>query len=143
LPLIAAKARDCGLLRCGVHIETGFCKSSGLVIIPAFHSDRFVMTQQTSTLYAKLLGETARIQWEELQPFFARGALLWVAAELDLIAVAEAMASNDTGRVRAWLEGGEVAKVGEAKAADLVERKPELWAVVISPWVLFQERASS
>lgn len=101
------------------------------------------MTQQTSTLYAKLLGETARIHWEELQPFFARGALLWVAAELDLVAVAEAMASNDTGRVRAWLEGGEVAKVGEAKAADLMERKPELWAVVVSPWVLFQERASN
>ncbi len=143
MPFIAARARDCRLFRRGAHIETGFCKHGGLVIITAFHSDRFIMTQQTSTLYAKLLGETARIHWEELQPFFARGALLWVAEELDLIAVAEAMASNDTERVRAWLEGGEVAKVGEAKAADLVERKPELWAVVVSPWVLFQERASN
>lgn len=33
------------------------------------------MTEQTSTLYAKLLGETAVISWAELQPFFARGAL--------------------------------------------------------------------
>ena len=33
------------------------------------------MTEQTSTLYAKLLGETAMISWQELQPFFARGAL--------------------------------------------------------------------
>ncbi len=43
------------------------------------------MTEQTSTLYAKLLGETAVISWAELQPFFARGALLQVDAALDLV----------------------------------------------------------
>ena len=48
------------------------------------------MTEQTSTLYAKLLGETAVISWAELQPFFARGALLQVDAALDLVEVAEA-----------------------------------------------------
>lgn len=101
------------------------------------------MTQQTSTLYAKLLGETARISWEELQPFFARGALLWVAPTLDLVAVAEAMAENREAQVRGWLEAGDVGKVGESRAADLLERNPELWAVVVSPWVVFQERASS
>ena len=47
------------------------------------------MTEQTSTLYAKLLGETAVISWAELQPFFARGALLQVDAALDLVEVAE------------------------------------------------------
>lgn len=46
------------------------------------------MTEQTSTLYAKLLGETAVISWAELQPFFARGALLQVDAALDLVEVA-------------------------------------------------------
>jgi hypothetical protein len=108
-----------------------------------FLSQARFMTQQTSTLYAKLLGETARISWQELQPFFARGALLWVAADLDLIAVAEAMADNDHSRLSAWLEAGHVEKVGEGKAADLLERDPELWAVVVSPWVVFQERASN
>ncbi|MBA1243810.1 DUF2288 domain-containing protein [Pseudomonas japonica] len=101
------------------------------------------MTQHTSTLYAKLLGETAKISWQELQPFFAKGALLWVAPELDLVAVAEAMAENDKGRVSAWLEAGTLEKLGERRAADLVERDPQLWAVVVSPWVVFQERASS
>lgn len=101
------------------------------------------MTQDTSTLYAKLLGETARITWQELQPFFAKGALLWVAPQLDLIAVAEAMAENEHTQVSAWLEAGTLAKVGERRAAELLERAPELWAVVISPWVVFQERAST
>ncbi|WP_162622506.1 DUF2288 family protein, partial [Acinetobacter baumannii] len=53
------------------------------------------MTEQTSTLYAKLRGETAAISWAELQPFFARGALLQVDAALDLVEVAEALAGDD------------------------------------------------
>lgn len=100
------------------------------------------MTEPTSTLYAKLLGETARISWEELQPFFAKGTLLWVSPALDLVAVAQAMAENQQQPVAAWLEAGSLAKVGEGRAAGLLERQPELWAVVVSPWVLFQERAS-
>ncbi len=56
------------------------------------------MTEQTSTLYAKLLGETAVISWAELQPFFARGALLQVDAALDLVEVAEALAGTTARR---------------------------------------------
>ena len=38
------------------------------------------MADDASTLYAKLLGETAAITWQELQPFFARGACCrWLA----------------------------------------------------------------
>jgi hypothetical protein len=99
------------------------------------------MTQEPSTLYAKLLGETAAINWKELQPFFAKGALLWVEPAHDLIAVAEAFATNEERAVAAWLEQGVVAKVSESRALDLLERDPGLWAVVIAPWVLIQEKA--
>ncbi|MBV6750445.1 DUF2288 domain-containing protein [Pseudomonas chlororaphis] len=100
------------------------------------------MIQEPSTLYAKLLGETASIRWEELQPFFARGALLWVESALDLIAAAEAVAENQAEKVAAWLASGELAKVSESRALDLFERDPALWAVVVSPWVMIQERAT-
>ena len=40
---------------------------------------------ETSTLYATLLGQTAEISWQELQPHFAKGSLLRVDAEIDLI----------------------------------------------------------
>lgn len=100
------------------------------------------MTEQTSTLYAKLLGEMARISWAELQPFFARGQLLWVAASMDLVEVAQAVAEDDRSRVAAWLQAGQVAKVAEALAQDYLARDPELWAVVVSPWVLIQERGA-
>lgn len=98
------------------------------------------MTAQTSTLYAKLLGETAPIAWQELQPFFARGALLWVEGSQDLVAVAEAVAENDRGKVAAWLEQGVLSKVDDGLAEDLLARDPSLWAVVVAPWVLVQER---
>lgn len=101
------------------------------------------MSEQPSTLYAKLLGETARISWQELQPFFARGALLWVAADEDLVAVAEAVASDDKVRVTGWLQGGQIERLEAPRAEDLLARDPELWAVVISPWVVIQERNSS
>lgn len=101
------------------------------------------MTQEPSTLYAKLLGETAAITWNELQPFFAKGALLWVEPALDLIEVAEAVAENRAEKVAAWLAAGEVSKVSESRALDLLERDPALWAVVVAPWVLIQDRAQA
>ncbi|HBX54338.1 DUF2288 domain-containing protein [Pseudomonas sp. UBA2684] len=101
------------------------------------------MTEQPSTLYAKLLGETAPISWQELQPFFARGALLWVAGDQDLIAVAQAVAENDRDQVATWLTHGQLSKVDDAHAEDLLARDPSLWAVVVAPWVLVQERVAA
>nr|WP_273819543.1 DUF2288 domain-containing protein [Pseudomonas asplenii] len=107
-----------------------------------FFSGGTPMIEEPSTLYAKLLGETASIRWEELQPFFARGALLWVEPSLDLIAAAQAMAENQAQKVADWLATGALAKVSETRAQDLLERDPSLWAVVVSPWVMIQERAT-
>ena len=101
------------------------------------------MNQEPSTLYAKLLGETASITWKELEPFFAKGALLWVDAGLDLIEAAEGMAEDSRDKVAAWLASGSLGEVSATRALDLLERDPSLWAVVVSPWILIQERASN
>ncbi|WP_152221369.1 DUF2288 domain-containing protein [Pseudomonas sp. SCB32] len=98
------------------------------------------MTEQASTLYAKLLGETAKISWQELAPFFARGNLLKVEGSADLVEVAVGVAEDDKAKVAAWLASGELSKVDEIQAEDFLARDPELWAVVIAPWVLVQER---
>ncbi|MBB3102296.1 DUF2288 domain-containing protein [Azomonas macrocytogenes] len=97
------------------------------------------MPEAPSDLYLKLLGETARISWHELQPFFARGALLRVAAGLDLIEVAAAFAANDQARVAVWLENDGLAKLPPDQAQQWHEQEPQLWAVVVAPWVLAQE----
>jgi hypothetical protein len=85
-----------------------------------------------SPLYAKLLAETAKIGWTELERFFARGILL---------SVAEAIASDDTTQVTQWLSSGLVERVQAETAADFAARDPDLWAVVVSPWVCVQERS--
>ncbi|CAB3753665.1 DUF2288 domain-containing protein [Paraburkholderia humisilvae] len=93
-----------------------------------------------SPLYAKLLGETAKIGWQELERFFARGMLLRVVRDLDLVSVAEAIANDDTEQVSQWLSAGLVERVQAETAVDFAARDPDLWAVVVSPWVCVQER---
>jgi hypothetical protein len=93
-----------------------------------------------SPLYLSLLAETAKIGWPELERFFARGILLRVARDLDLVSVAEAIASDDTAQVSQWLSSGLLERVQAETAADYAARDPDLWAVVVSPWVCVQER---
>lgn len=100
------------------------------------------MSEESSTLYAKLLAETASITWEELQPFFARGVLLRVARDFDLIAAAQAIAEDDREKVAAWLDEGHMGRLETEQAEDWLSRDPSLWAVVVAPWVLVQERAA-
>ncbi|MCL7461175.1 DUF2288 domain-containing protein [Pseudomonas sp. NW5] len=91
-------------------------------------------------LYLKLLGETATLSWPELQPFFARGNVLCVADSLDLIAVAEAFAEDRREQVSYWLNSGEVRRMAVEDAQTFEQQAPRLWAVVVAPWVLVQQR---
>jgi hypothetical protein len=94
-------------------------------------------------LYTKLLGETAKIDWTELERFFALGKLLLIAADADLVSVAEAIANDDKARISQWLASGLIQNMPVSMAADFAARKPALWAVVVSPWVCVQERPES
>lgn len=100
------------------------------------------MSDDRSTLYAKLLGETAAISWQELQPFFARGVVLQVAAGLDLVEVATATSLDEKAQVADWLGSGQLIRLEAEQAQDWHARDPSLWAVVVAPWVLVQERAT-
>ncbi|CAH2772316.1 MAG: FIG00452399: hypothetical protein [uncultured Paraburkholderia sp.] len=63
-----------------------------------------------------------------------------VASDLDPVSVAEAIANDDTAQVTQWLSAGLVERVQAETAADFAARDPDLWAVVVSPWVCVQER---
>ena len=119
-----------------------FYRVSGAIIAPIFYQVN-PMNQEPSTLYAKLLGETSTIEWDALQPFFAKGDLLWVDPALDLIEAAQAVTQDDAEKVAAWMASGVLGKMTEAQALDVLERDPQLWAVVVSPWVMVQERAGN
>ena len=97
-------------------------------------------TQENSLLYNKLITETATLSWQELQPFFARGNVLCVATSVDLIAVAEALAEDKKIPISEWLTRGELHRMDVKDAEDYQARNPQLWAVVVAPLVLVQER---
>jgi hypothetical protein len=93
-------------------------------------------------LRRKLNLETARLSWRELQPHFARGVVVVVSAELDLVDVAAATAGNDSQAVKSWHDGGLMALASDDDARRWHRNDPELWAVVVAPWVLVQEARS-
>ncbi|MCK9505614.1 MAG: DUF2288 domain-containing protein [Porticoccaceae bacterium] len=87
---------------------------------------------------ALLNTETAKIPWRELQRYFAAGAAIAVAAELDLLSVgAEVMADNKV-QMEGWISSGKVAPVSDLQAAEWYDANALMWAVVLSPWVFVQ-----
>lgn len=97
-------------------------------------------TPDAQLLDAKLTQETAVIAWRELLPHFARGAVLAVNPALDLIAVAIAVSNDDAAAVRRWMDAGQFGRVSDAQAQTWLDADAALWALVVAPWVLVQER---
>ena len=83
-------------------------------------------------------GQTAIIDWLELQRFFAAGKVLFVVAELNLVEVAAAVTKDDTVQVERWMQAGQLARVTDAQATEWQVSNPALWSVVVAPWVLVQ-----
>ena len=75
---------------------------------------------------------------EELQPHFARGAAVYVAPDLDLIAVARHVAEDEAAPLKQWMEQGKFGAISDDMARTFLADKQEMWAVVVAPWVLVQ-----
>jgi hypothetical protein len=97
------------------------------------------MHEDDAELRARLNGETGKLAWGELQRHFARGVVITVAGELDLVEVAACMARDDADALQRWLASGQVARADAADAAGWQTRDARFWAVVTAPWVLVQE----
>lgn len=96
-------------------------------------------TEQQKILRAKVNMETSRIHWKELERFFASGAAVMVSTQLDLVEVAFQMHNDNKAQFETWLTTGMLGKVTDAQALDWLAADAEVWAVVVSPWVLVQD----
>ena len=90
-------------------------------------------------LRTRLNGETSKIAWNELQKFYAKGRVIGVATEQDLIEVACEVSRDNKEVVEQWLQTGVIFQVDDQMARKWHENKSTHWAVVIAPWVLVQE----
>lgn len=86
----------------------------------------------------KIVSETAKIPWVELQRQFAAGRALYVDVTLDLVDAAYAVQDDDLPQVSEWTEQNLLAPVSNEQARNWFEQNSFLWAVVIKPWVLVQ-----
>lgn len=97
------------------------------------------ITQQ-QLLRGKLNSETASIPWKELQRYFAGGFTLYVEQELDLIEVAYQMHQDNAAQIEQWMQSDLLHQVSNEQARQWFNDDAELWACVIKPWVLVQDR---
>lgn len=93
-------------------------------------------------LEQRLNSETGRISWTELERYFARGVLLLLDNDEDLVNVAASMVRDDSTLIAGLMERGKLRLV-EAEDAQhwqqaSEQQVPVFWAVVAAPWVLVQ-----
>jgi hypothetical protein len=102
----------------------------------------YSMSSDTSQdeLLTKLNLETSQIKWRDLQTYFARGHVVRVSPNLDLLAVAAELAADNKATFEHWMSIDQVGEVTPDQARHWYEEDSELWAVVVAPWVLVQDR---
>lgn len=88
---------------------------------------------------AKIMGETAQIEWKQLQTFFAAGHVLFVAKELDLVEVAYCFSEDDAKTLKPWIDAEQIEAVSDKQALNWVETDAVVWSCVVKPWVLVQD----
>src|SRR5689334_17438828 len=80
-------------------------------------------------------------KWSWLEPHQARGAVILVAPELDLMDVAFRVATDDKASVEAWLQSQKLARPTADQVATWTEIPDKPFSiVVVQPYVLIQEK---
>lgn len=94
--------------------------------------------EATKLLAAKLNSETATALWKELEVFFARGQLLVVSKDQDLIEVAMAVHLDKKPKVEQLLQSGKLVQPDADWVKQHCTAETLFWAVVVAPFVIIQ-----
>jgi len=87
--------------------------------------------------------QTAKMPWSDVEKFFAHGSAVFVGADLDLIEVAAAMAMDNKEQIAAWMQTQQMGLVSESQALAWSKQNALLWAVVVAPWVVLQDKTEN
>ncbi len=82
--------------------------------------------------------ETARINWKELEVYYAASNVISVSAELDLTEVALQITKDNAKSLKDWMSKGKIDVVTDDQAKIFHDTEASVWAVVIKPWILIQ-----
>ena len=96
------------------------------------------VSDEESLARAKLVSETAKIPWQDLQRFFANGTAVFVEPELDLLEAAYQVSVDNAAQVKQWQTDGMLGAGTGQLALEGLEKDALVWSVVVRPWVLVQ-----
>ena len=97
------------------------------------------MTISDEELKVHLNAETGKLTWGELQTHFARGIVIKVAPEMDLVLVAMSIVKDDKVTIQDLMDTGKIIRANDSHGRIWAEKAANFWAVVTPPWVLVQE----
>lgn len=97
-------------------------------------------TPDEETEKAKLNLEIGQMAWSVLQVFFASGNAISVSPNLDLVEVAFQMSQDNKEQIEVWMAEGKVGQVSDDQARAWYANDAQLWALVVRPWVLVQDK---
>ncbi len=87
---------------------------------------------------AKIVAQTAKIPWKDLEKFYAQGKLILVSDTLNIVDVGYSISLDDATKIIEWMEHGLLVKEFNNQAKAWHNEDAEVWSVVIHPWVLVQ-----
>lgn len=90
------------------------------------------------TVREKLEAEIAPVPWQDLQRPFAKGIVLYINQEIDLLTVAEKIANDDTTAVKQWVNEGVISHISDEQARQWHQDDAQLMTAIVKPWVLVQ-----
>ncbi len=98
------------------------------------------MTNQD--LRAQLDENLDEAEWEWLIPHVKRDSVILVAADLDLITVGEAIASDKTSEVQRWIDEALISKPSAVEISEWnIQKEKRFMTLIVQPFVLAQEKA--
>lgn len=98
------------------------------------------MIENTLTkTYQELKEECAPVFYKEIERFFAKGMLVQVADDLDIIEAALVIQNDESEQMQQWIEENKVIRVNDQQAIKWSETNEPLMAITAVPWVLVQE----
>lgn len=75
--------------------------------------------------------------WDALRLHAEKGVVL-VVGDIELLDAAEALATDDTKQVSAWLNNAQLRRLETSDQEQYEEQKPTFHAIIVRPWVLVQ-----
>ncbi|MCX7545216.1 DUF2288 domain-containing protein [Marinicella gelatinilytica] len=94
---------------------------------------------ETEDIRTRLNQERGPIDYLELQKFFAKGVILVVDPELDLIDVAEKIHADDADCISDWINAKLLTRAHDEHAKKWLKQNACFEAVTMAPWVVVQE----